>query len=48
MKNYILGLVLLTLFSCTNNNTSNTGTAADSLAADSTEKKSVVSSGTEL
>jgi hypothetical protein len=48
MKNYILGLVLLTLFSCTNNNTSNTGTAADSLAADSTEKKAVVSSGTEL
>jgi Cu(I)/Ag(I) efflux system membrane fusion protein len=49
MRNYILGLVLLTLFSCTNNNTGNTGAAADSSVADSAAVKTAdVSSGTEL
>jgi Cu(I)/Ag(I) efflux system membrane fusion protein len=49
MKNYILGLVLLTLFSCTNNNTGNTDATADSSIADSTAVKTAdASSETEL
>jgi uncharacterized protein DUF3347 len=48
MKNYILGLVLLALFSCTNN-AGNTGAAADSSAKDSAAVNTAnVSSGTEL
>jgi hypothetical protein len=47
MKNYILGMVLLTLFSCTNN-TGNAGAVGDSSATDSVAINSAdVSSGTE-
>lgn len=47
MKNYILGLVVLALASCTGKNSGNAGTAADSLAADAV-KTSATASGTEL
>jgi hypothetical protein len=47
MKNYILGLFLLAMVSCTGNNSGNAGTAADSLAAD-TSKTLATASGAEL
>lgn len=41
MKNYILGMVLLAIVSCTNKNSGDNGTSADSLATDSLKSVAV-------